>query len=91
MGIVSWIFKKLTYGEKQIMAKLEEITSQLDELKAFVMEVDAAVEQLHDQIAALPVGGVSDAAAAVISGKITEIREAVAKVATDDSEPEPNL
>lgn len=67
------------------MATLEQVVASLDELKAFVVEVDAAVESLHDLIAQLQSSqGFDPAVGDALVAKVAEIRAAVSKVSSDD-------
>ncbi len=73
------------------MAKLEDVIAALDEQKAYIVSIDAAVEVLHDTIKALSAtvqeytdNGITSAAADPLVAKIAEIKTAADKIVSDD-------
>ncbi len=75
----------VTYGERLIMGRLEELEAKQEEVVVLLKTIDEQVEQMFDVIKN---SSVSEAAAVRLSAGLDKIKEAAAAIAVD-SEPAP--
>lgn len=71
------------------MDSLDDVKQEIADLKAQVLEVDTAVEGLHDQIKQLTGDGITPEAAQSLLTQLAEVKSALDKVPTDDEADAP--